>query len=94
MLKDKDVSATIAVKDIERAKKFYHDVVGLTPLPSDEDGVQSFKTGTGSILVYKSDFAGTNRATAATWNWTTSSMIPSSRSSRRASRSSTTTCRA
>ena len=26
-----------------------------------------FKTGSSSILIYESDFAGTNRATAATW---------------------------
>ena len=67
MLKDKDVTATIAVKDIDRAQKFYKDVVGLTPLPATESGVMPFKAGTSSILVYESDFAGTNRATVATW---------------------------
>ena len=67
MLKDKDPTPTIAVKDIERARKFYQDVVGLTPLPADEEGVVPFKSGSSSILVYKSEFAGTNRATAATW---------------------------
>ena len=67
MLKDKDASATIAVKDIEKAKKFYRDVVGLTPLPASEPDAVPFKSGTSSVLVYKSDFAGTNRATAATW---------------------------
>jgi len=68
MLKDRDVSATLAVKDIDKARQFYKDVVGLTPLPAEEADVAPFKTGGGSILVYKSDFAGTNRATAATWN--------------------------
>ena len=58
MLKDKDVSATIAVKDIDKARHFYQDVVGLTPLPATEPDVVPFKTGSGSILVYKSDFAG------------------------------------
>ena len=67
MLKDKDATATIAVKDIERARKFYQDVVGLTPLPAGEPGAVPFKSGASSILVYESDFAGTNRATAATW---------------------------
>jgi len=67
MLKDKDATPTIAVKDIERARKFYQDVVGLTPLPVSEEGVAPFKSGSSSILVYKSEFAGTNRATAATW---------------------------
>jgi len=67
MLKDKDVTATLAVKDIDKARRFYQDVVGLTPLPATEPDVLPFKTGGSSILVYKSEFAGTNRATAATW---------------------------
>jgi catechol 2,3-dioxygenase-like lactoylglutathione lyase family enzyme len=67
MLHDKDVTATIAVKDIERARHFYEDVVGLTPLPASEPGVVPFKSGASSVLVYQSDFAGTNKATAATW---------------------------
>ena len=67
MLKDNDARATIAVKDIAVAKKFYETVVGLTPEPETEPGVVSFKTGSSSILVYQSQFAGTNRATAATW---------------------------
>jgi catechol-2,3-dioxygenase len=67
MLNDKDVTATIAVKDIERARHFYEDVVGLTPLPASEPGVVPFKSGASSVLVYQSDFAGTNKATAATW---------------------------
>ena len=67
MLKDKDATATITVKDIEKARSFYRDVVGLTPLPPTEPGVVSFRSGNSSILVYKSDFAGTNKATAATW---------------------------
>jgi catechol-2,3-dioxygenase len=67
MLNDKDVTATIAVKDIERARHFYQDVVGLTPLPAAEPGVVPFRSGASSVLVYQSDFAGTNKATAATW---------------------------
>jgi len=67
MLKDSNATATIAVKNIEVAKRFYESVVGLTPLPATEPGVVPFKTGSTSILVYESQFAGTNRATAATW---------------------------
>ena len=67
MRNDKDISATIAVKDIERARHFYQNVVGLTPLPASEPGVAPFRSGASSVLVYQSDFAGTNRATAATW---------------------------
>lgn len=67
MLKDSNATATIAVKDIEAAKRFYESVLGLTPLPATEPGVVLFRTGTTSIVVYQSQFAGTNRATAATW---------------------------
>jgi catechol 2,3-dioxygenase-like lactoylglutathione lyase family enzyme len=67
MLRDKDATATIAVKDIERAQKFYRDVVGLTPLPTSEPGAVPFKSGSSSVLVYESEFAGTNKATSATW---------------------------
>lgn len=67
MLGDKEVAATIAVKDIEVARKFYEEKVGLTPERSEEPSVQSYKSGDSRILVYESQFAGTNKATAVTW---------------------------
>lgn len=67
MLNDKAALATLPVKDIEVARKFYESTVGLTPVPTDESGVIGFKSGASTVLVYESDFAGTNRATAATW---------------------------
>ena len=68
MLADHEATATIAVKDIEKAKRFYHNTLGLTPVPTPEPGVLSFKSGNSTVLVYQSQFAGTNRATAATWS--------------------------
>jgi len=62
-----DAIATCAVRDIERAKKFYEGTLGLSPLPSQEAGVLSYKSGKSSLLVYQSQYAGTNKATAATW---------------------------
>ena len=67
MLGDSNVIATIAVKDIARARKFYGDTLGLKPLDSPQREVLNYKAGKSKILVYKSMFAGTNRATAATW---------------------------
>jgi len=67
MLGTADALATIAVKDIEAARKFYRETLGLKSLPSEESEVLSFKSGNSVILVYKSQYAGTNRATAATW---------------------------
>jgi len=67
MLADKDAIATIAVKDLKAAKKFYGDMLGLKPTPVPEPEVLNYKSGNSTILVYKSQFAGTNKATSATW---------------------------
>jgi catechol 2,3-dioxygenase-like lactoylglutathione lyase family enzyme len=66
MLGDKTVVATIAVKDMEAAKDFYEDILGLTKSGDDPGGIL-YKSGDSNIFVYKSDFAGTNQATAASW---------------------------
>ena len=70
MLSDNNAVATIAVRDIDAARTFYEDVLGLTREPTAEEGVLSYRTGSSSVLVYRSQFAGTNKATAATWNIT------------------------
>ena len=67
VLGNTDVIATCGVKDVEKAKKFYEGILGLTPLPTEEAGVLSYKSGKSSLLVYQSQYAGTNKATAATW---------------------------
>ncbi len=67
MLADSTAIATIAVKDVARARKFYEDVLGLKRLESPQTEVLNYKVGKSKILVYKSMFAGTNKATAATW---------------------------
>lgn len=69
MLGNKDAVATAAVKDIEAARRFYEDKLGLKPVEADEDhGVITYKTGGSSLLVYVSEFAGTNQATTVTWS--------------------------
>ncbi|WP_454714322.1 VOC family protein [Caulobacter segnis] len=68
MLGDRDAQATVAVKDLKVARPFYEDVLGLTPLPGDEPSVQGFRAGQSVVLVYESEFAGTNEATVLTWS--------------------------
>ena len=68
MLGDNDAIATIAVKDVNVARKFYEGTLGLKPSPSQESGVLEYKSGNANVLVYKSEYAGTNQATAATWS--------------------------
>ncbi|HVR96255.1 MAG TPA: VOC family protein [Thermoanaerobaculia bacterium] len=69
MLKDREATATVAVKDLETARRFYEDKLGLEPVQADEDhGVVTYKSGGSSLVVYTSQFAGTNQATAVTWS--------------------------
>jgi catechol 2,3-dioxygenase-like lactoylglutathione lyase family enzyme len=66
MLKDKDSAAIVAVRDIERARSFYGETLGLE-LAEDDGDVLQFKTGATTLVVYVSDFAGTNQANAVVW---------------------------
>jgi catechol 2,3-dioxygenase-like lactoylglutathione lyase family enzyme len=67
LLRDKNAVANIAVKDLEKAKRFYQDVLGLQLIDSNTPEVVVFKSGNSMIIVYKSDYAGTNKATSMTW---------------------------
>ncbi len=68
MLKDRDAVANLAVKDLEVSRKFYHDTLGLSEVGSEGEELVVFRSGNSSINVYRSKFAGTNRATAVTWD--------------------------
>ena len=68
MLKDRNSSAIVAVSDLDRARTFYEDTLGLTRVPGEEEqGVLGFRTGDTGLIVYQSDYAGTNKANAVTW---------------------------
>ncbi len=68
MLKDHDSSAIVAVSDLDRARDFYGGVLGLELAGEGaEDGVLVYETGATRLVVYASDFAGTNRANAVVW---------------------------
>ena len=67
MLGDKDAVANIAVKNLETAKKFYEETLGLTQIGAEGQEVIVFRSGSSTIYVYKSQYAGTNQATAVTW---------------------------
>jgi catechol 2,3-dioxygenase-like lactoylglutathione lyase family enzyme len=63
MLGKADATPMIAVKDLDRARKFYEDTLGLKEV---EDFGEGFvvKSGDTRFSVYRSEFAGTNKATA------------------------------
>jgi len=67
MLGDKDAIANLAVKDMEAARKFYQDTLGLEQVDAQGEELLVFRSGGSTIFVYRSEFAGTNKATAMTW---------------------------
>lgn len=67
MLGDQNAIATVAVRDLAAARRFYEGTLGLTPVASEETGEVEYRTGSARLLVYESAYAGTNQATAVTW---------------------------
>jgi catechol 2,3-dioxygenase-like lactoylglutathione lyase family enzyme len=62
----KDAAATLAVSDLQRARDFYENTLGLAPVQEPPGGIL-YKSGNSVVLVYPSEYAGTNQATAASW---------------------------
>ena len=67
MLGDNDAMATIAVRNLAAARKFYEGKLSLKVVHTEGDQAVSYKSGKSQVLVYQSQYAGTNKATAATW---------------------------
>lgn len=67
MLGEADATPMIAVKDLDRARTFYEDTLGLRVKNEMGDEVLSMKSGDTLINVYRSEFAGTNKATVLTF---------------------------
>jgi catechol 2,3-dioxygenase-like lactoylglutathione lyase family enzyme len=67
MLGNRDAVANIAVKDLEVGRKFYAETLGLQQVNAEGDELIVFKSGNTVLNIYRSQFAGTNKATAVTW---------------------------
>ena len=67
MLSNTEAIATVAVKNLKEAAAFYENILGLKPKSREGDEVISYGTGSTVLNVYRSQFAGTNKATAVTW---------------------------
>jgi catechol 2,3-dioxygenase-like lactoylglutathione lyase family enzyme len=67
MLGNRNAAANLAVRDIETSRRFYESTLGLTKIGAQGSELIVFKSGASTINVYKSDYAGTNKATAVTW---------------------------
>jgi catechol 2,3-dioxygenase-like lactoylglutathione lyase family enzyme len=67
MLGDKDAVANLAVKNLKVAKKFYQRTLGLKQVAAEGKELIVFQSGNTTLNVYRSEYAGTNQATAVTW---------------------------
>ena len=67
MLGTRNAVPNLAVKDLDRARTFYIDTLGLEEVDQEGDELIVLKSGDSAVSVYRSDYAGTNKATAVTW---------------------------
>jgi catechol 2,3-dioxygenase-like lactoylglutathione lyase family enzyme len=67
MLGKADATPMIAVKDLDRARAFYAGTLGLEAKEAMGGEVLEVTSGATIINVYRSEFAGTNQATALTF---------------------------
>lgn len=61
-----DTAATVAVKDLAKARAFYEQTLGLEALETSDEAI-TYRTGSTQLIVYQSQFAGSNKATAVNW---------------------------
>jgi catechol 2,3-dioxygenase-like lactoylglutathione lyase family enzyme len=67
MLGKANATPMLAVKDLDRARKFYEGTLGLKEVDDFGEGFM-LKSGDTQLSVYRSEFAGTNKATALTFD--------------------------
>ena len=67
MFSDKDVMATVAVRNLKAAKNFYEQTLGLKLTAKQQQGTAAYQCGSSTLIIYESTYAGTNKATSATW---------------------------
>jgi catechol 2,3-dioxygenase-like lactoylglutathione lyase family enzyme len=69
MLDKSTVTANIPAADLARARAFYADKLGLTPVHEEEGIMLLYRTAAGSwFSVYQTEFAGLARHTIAQWH--------------------------
>ena len=70
MLSDFPIHATAAALDLERARRWYADTLGLVPVREDPGGVWYRFAGDTWLYLYATPSAGTARNTIAGWTVT------------------------
>jgi len=68
VLKDSKVEANIPASDLQRAKSYYADKLGLTP-QAEHEGMLMYRTAAGTAFsVYETQYAGMAGHTIAQWH--------------------------
>ena len=67
MLDQADVQPMLPVRDLKAAERFYEEILKLKKVSSMPDTASVYQSGSTKLCVYRSDFAGTNKGTAALW---------------------------
>ncbi len=68
MLSNRTAAFNLAVRDLARARSFYQDTLGLTPGGPSGPQLAIVTSGASTLLLYLSEHAGSNQATALTWS--------------------------
>jgi catechol 2,3-dioxygenase-like lactoylglutathione lyase family enzyme len=66
MLERFDITPMLPVQDLERAKRFYEEKLGLTP-ESEDPGAAHYRSGSTSFDLYPTGYAGMAQHTLAAW---------------------------
>ena len=68
MLNDGKVTANIPAADLDRARRFYADTLGLTPAQENPGGLVYATSGGTSFFLYQTEYAGQAGHTIAQWH--------------------------
>lgn len=67
MLNAHPAVAAVAVKDLAAAKPFYVETLGLEVTEANDDFFRVKAAGSSQLVVYRSEFGGSNPATSVIW---------------------------
>jgi len=68
MLTNSAVTANVPASDLDRARRFYADTLGLTPASENPGGLIYTTAGGTSFFIYQTEFAGQAGHTIAQWH--------------------------
>jgi len=68
MLNDSAVTANVPASDLDRARRFYADTLGLTPTADNPGGLIYTTAGGTSFFLYETEYAGQAGHTIAQWH--------------------------